>query len=78
MFESLTGKRAVLWWSGGADSTLILALLREQPINFDILQVRYAWSKEQKRYSDDLIREWDLKVFDYPPANVSFIGKGGR
>lgn len=77
MFEILkTAKRAVLHWSGGLDSTLILAMLREQPIDFDIVQHRELWTKQQSKKADELIREWNLKVFSYPPRSRSFIGDG--
>lgn len=75
MFERLTGKRPVLLWSGGKDSTLILAMMREQNIPCDIVQIRSFWTKEQLKYSDDLIKKWNLKVFSFPPSHVSFIGE---
>jgi hypothetical protein len=64
----------VLWWSSGLESTLLLAMMREANLDFYIVQMRDFWTKEQKKKSDDLIKEWNLKVFSYSPANVYFIG----
>lgn len=73
MFSNL--KNPVLLWSAGLDSTLILAMMIEAQIPFDIVQLgRDMWTKEQKRRADDLIRKWNLKVFSYPPQQISFIG----
>ncbi len=77
MFEILkTAKRPVLWFSGGLDSTLVLTMLREQPIDFDIVQSRDMWTKEQRKRSDGLIKKWNLKVFSYAPAHISLMGDG--
>jgi len=76
MFENLkSAKRAVLWWGSGLDSTLLLAMLREQPIDFDIVQIRSGWTKNQRKRADDLILKWNLKVLSYAPSSVSFIGQ---
>lgn len=77
MFEKLKDfKRAVLWWSGGMESTLLLAMLREAHVGFDIYQQgREFWTRDQKRKADELITKWDLKVYSYPAQAVSFIGQ---
>lgn len=69
-------ERSVLYWSSGLESTLLLAMLREQPVEFDILQFREMWTKEQKVRADKLITEWNLKVFSYAPRNIYFVGQG--
>jgi len=78
MFERLQEfKRIVLWYSGGLDSTLLLAILRDSERYFDIYQQgRECWTKEQKQKSDALIKQWNLKVYSHPPQAVSFIGEG--
>ncbi len=71
--------RPVLFWSAGKDSTLLLTMLYDAGIDFDIVQLgREHWSREQKRFADELIRDWDLKVLTFPPAKVSFIGDGNE
>lgn len=77
MFEGI-GQRPVLFWSSGLDSTLLLMLLKEANISFDIVQIRDFWTKTQLKRADKLITKWNLKIFSYPPANVSFIGKGSE
>jgi len=75
--EILKYKKPCLLWSGGMDSTLILALLRQEGIHVDIVTFgRELLTKKQKARMDALIRDWDLKVFTYPPMNRSFIGDG--
>lgn len=70
-------KSIALMWSGGRDSTLLLAMLRDQNIPFSIVQLgREYWTKEQKKFADSVIKEWDLQVFTFPSANVSFLGNG--
>jgi len=72
----LTKYNPVLLFSAGYDSTLILAMLIDLGVSFDIVQFgREFWTKEQKKRADDLISKWNLKVYSYPPATVSFIGK---
>lgn len=76
MFESLAGKNVALLWSGGLDSTLLLAMLRESsPVDFSILTFRQHWSRIQAQRADKLIRDWDLKTFSYPASRMSLIGK---
>ncbi len=64
---------AVLLWSGGLESSLLLHYLKSQVI--DILQFRGLWTKEQRKLSDEVIKKHDLKVFDYAPQNISFVGE---
>lgn len=68
------GERPVLWWSGGLESTLLLAMLRENGQEFDIVQMREGWTRTQKKKSDELIIKWNLKVFSFPPSNVTLVG----
>lgn len=76
MFDRLKNKRPVLFWSGGLDSTLLLAMLREQNNYFDIVQMREFWTREQRKRADKLIALWNLKVFSYPPMSINLIGNG--
>jgi len=67
----------VLFWSGGDDSTLLLAILKERGVTFDIVQLgRETWTKAQLRRADELIIKWNLKVFTYPPFGSHIIGRG--
>lgn len=67
-----------MWWSGGLDSTLLLAKLRDQPQDFAIYTFRQFWTKEQAKKANALIKLWNLKVFSFPAASVNFIGKGNE
>ncbi len=76
MFDNL-GKQPVLWFSSGLESTLLLAMLIEAGVRFDVLQQgRNEWTPQQKKRADTLIKKWNLKVFSYPPSNVSLISDG--
>lgn len=78
MFDLLK-QHPVLLWSAGNDSTLLLSMMIEAKISFDIVQFgREFWTKKQKRRADELIRKWNLKVFSYPPKSTSFIGENGN
>lgn len=68
-------ERSVLYWSSGMESTLFLAMMREQPVEFDILQFREMWTKEQRVRADRLITAWNLKVFSYAPRDIYFVGQ---
>lgn len=65
-----------LLWSGGADSTVLLALMREAGEPFDIVSFREHWTPKFEKRVDDLIRKWNLTVYSYPAAYRSFIGDG--
>lgn len=77
MFDKLSNyKRAVLFFSGGKESTLLLSMMREQPIDFDIItQGMEWWTKEQRSRVENLIRDWKLKVFSYPPMSSHLAGE---
>ncbi len=78
MFAEVTNyNNPCLLWSGGLDSTLLLTFLREEGIHADIVMFGYdLMTKKQKQRIDALIRDWDLKIFSYPPSLRSFIGDG--
>lgn len=64
--------RAVVLWSGGKDSTALLHLIRyEAEIDIPVIQYRQPKFRERYAYSDRLIKEWDLEVYEYPPMKVS-------
>jgi hypothetical protein len=57
----------VLFWSGGENSTKVLESLLGT--EFDIVQIRNGWTKEEKKEADELIKKFNLKVFSYPPID---------
>jgi hypothetical protein len=67
---------SVLWWSGGAESTLLLLAMRSRSLSFDIVRFDEFLTRQQKRYGDNLITSLNLKVFSYPSKEVYFIGQG--
>jgi hypothetical protein len=64
--------RAVVLWSGGKDSTALLHLIRYgAEIDTPVIQYRQPKFRERYAYSDRLIKEWDLEVYEYPPMKVA-------
>ena len=64
--------RSVVLWSGGKDSTALLHLIRYgAEIDIPVVQYRQPKFRERYAYSDRLIKEWDLEVYEYPPMKVS-------
>lgn len=64
--------RAVVLWSGGKDSTALLHLIRYgAEIDIPVIQYRQPKFRERYAYSDYLIKEWNLEVYEYPPMKVA-------
>ena len=63
---------SVVLWSGGKDSTAMLHLLRfKAGIDIPVIQFRQPKFRERYAYSDRLIKEWDLTVFEYPASRYA-------
>ena len=56
----------VFFWSGSEESTAKLKTLQGE---FDIVQIRYGWDKEKVQRADQVIKDYRLKVFSYPPMD---------
>lgn len=71
--QALVGSNPCVFLSGGVDSLLTLYFVREQ--NKEIPAVVFAadWTKEQLKKLENLIFEWDLTAYIYPPSNRYFI-----
>ena len=64
--------RAVVLWSGGKDSTALLHLIRYgAEIDIPVIQYRQPKFRERYAYSDCLIKEWGLEIYEYPPMKVA-------
>jgi len=63
---------SVVLWSGGKDSTAMLHLLKFQAgIDVSVIQFRQPKFRERYAYSDQLIKDWDLTVYDYPASRFA-------
>jgi hypothetical protein len=64
--------RAVVLWSGGKDSTALLHLIKfGAGIDLPVIQYREPKFRERYAYSDRLIKEWKLEVYDYAPSKIA-------
>ena len=63
---------SVVLWSGGKDSTAMLHLLKFQAgIDVPVIQFRQPKFRERYAYSDQLIKDWNLTVYDYPASRFA-------
>jgi len=63
---------AAVLWSGGKDSTAMLHVLRHYcELDLPIVQYREPKLRERYAYSDQLIKEWGLTIYDYPPTRMA-------
>jgi len=63
---------AAVLWSGGKDSTAMLHLLKfKAGLDLPVVQYREPKFRERYVYSDKLIKDWQLEVYDYPPFRVA-------
>lgn len=80
ILSQLRGKKNLLAFSGGADSTALFFLLLKHNIPFDIATVNYALreqSKQEVAYAQALAKEHNLAsyVFDAPKIEQNFEAK---
>jgi hypothetical protein len=63
---------AAVLWSGGKDSTAMLhVMLHYCGLDLPVVQYREPKFRERYAYSDRLIKEWGLTIYDYPPARMA-------
>jgi hypothetical protein len=64
---------AVVLWSGGKDSTTLLHLIRQVTggHNLPVIQYREPRFRQRYTFSDRLIADWDLTVYDYMPTRYA-------
>lgn len=62
--------------SFGKDSLLLLALVREVRSDVPVIWFRDAATPETTKYARRLIREWNLNVYSYHPADVYLLADG--
>jgi hypothetical protein len=63
---------AAVLWSGGKDSTALLHVLKFRAgIDVPVIQYREPKFRERYAYSDKLIKDWGLEVYDYPASGFA-------
>lgn len=64
--------KPVVLWSGGKDSTAMLHLIRFKiGKNIPVVQWREPRFRHRYAFSDKLVKEWDLEMYDYAPSRVA-------
>jgi hypothetical protein len=63
--------RPALMCSFGKDSMVLLHLLRARGLRLPVIFHRDPWWPEKYVFADQVIRDWDLEVYDWAPARVT-------
>lgn len=69
-------RRPALMWSAGKDSMVLLHLLRASGGNVPLIFHREPHSPERFAFADQIIRDWQLTVFDWQPQEVVVAQRG--
>lgn len=67
----------ILLCSFGKDSMVMLHLVHSIK-KIPILQWRFQGQPEKYEFSDRIIKEWELTVYDYPPTYVDIVCSGNE
>lgn len=68
--------KTALAWSGGKDSMVLLHLLRSAGMAPPLLFFREPWQPKKYAFHDQLIRDWELLVYSWHPAESAFQQAG--
>lgn len=64
-------KRPCVLWSGGKDSMVMLHLLLQAGHKFPVVCWREPWMPWKQAFTNRIISEWGLEVWDYAPSAVA-------
>jgi hypothetical protein len=65
--------KSVVLWSGGKDSTVLLHIIRYQcKIDLPVVHWREPKLRQRYAYAEELIKHWNLEVYDYPASKIAF------
>lgn len=73
--ENCKGDTA-LWFSSGKDSLLLLEVMKELRLKFDVLRFDDGWTPEQRKIADKHARRHHVALFSYPPRTAVLFGNG--
>lgn len=71
-------RRPAVLWSGGKDSTVLLHLVRRFRPDVDVICWRVPFLPAKWEFHERLAREWNLTVYDFPPAWAALCHGNGR
>lgn len=67
----------VIYFSGGKDSMVMLHLAISRGPILPVILHREPWQTRKYAFAESIIRNWELKAYDYPPLKVNlWQGKG--
>lgn len=64
-------KKPVMGCSFGKDSMVLLHILINNGFKPPIVFYRDPWWPQKYRFADQMISEWDLETYDYPPSAIT-------
>ena len=64
--------RAMVAWSGGKDSMVLLHMMRELGLQYPVIFFREPWQPGKYKFHDKLIRDWGLVVYSWHPSESAF------
>jgi hypothetical protein len=74
----LNFRQPAVMWSGGKDSMVLLFLLRARQVNVPVIFWRQPFFAEKHEFQERIAREWDLRLYDWPPAMVKLTEGNGH
>lgn len=69
----------VVMWSGGKDSTVLLHMVRSVARECPpVVTWQEPWQRGRLRYTQAIAEEWNLTLYDFPPAELALNKGRGR
>jgi len=70
-------QRPAVMWSSGKDSMVLLFILRHMKLDLPVIFHREPFFPRKYEFADQMIRDWNLTCYDWPPMQVAMQEAGG-
>jgi hypothetical protein len=64
-------KKPVIMCSFGKDSMVMLHLIRDMGKSLPVIFHKDPWFPQKYKFADEVISDWGLEVYDYPPSKIT-------